>query len=117
MTAINEIAVAPYPFHPQSLTPKSADQVVASIAPWFNRIKAVADSHGIDAQAWLQGFNISRQNMPVLELYVNEIKNAHIGNIAVWGYNACESVANLNPASAEPPRVVWEEVSRLIATS
>jgi hypothetical protein len=117
MVAINEIAVAPYPFHPQNPTPKTALEVVDSIAPWFARIKAAADKHGVDAQAWLQGFNISRENMGALEVYVKEIQRAQIGNIAVWGYNGCESVTCLNTPTSEPAGVVWEEVCRLMEES
>lgn len=117
MTAIDEIAVAPYPFHPQNTAQKSSAEVVDSIAPWFNKIKAAADKHGSTAQAWLQGFNITSENMHVLELYVNEISKAKIGNIAVWGYKACENVTDLNPGRAEPPHVVWKEVCRLMETS
>lgn len=114
MPAIDEIAVAPYPFHPQNKVQKTADEVVDSIAPWFQRIKQSADTHGVSAQAWLQGFNISAANLPVLEIYVNEITRAGIGNIAVWGYNGCGIVTDLNPAPAERPSVVWDEVCRVL---
>lgn len=114
MPAIDEIAVAPYPFHPQNKVQKTADEVVDSIAPWFQRIKQSADAHGVSAQAWLQGFNISAANLPVLEIYVNEITRAGIGNIAVWGYNGCDIVTDLNPAPAERPSVVWDEVCRVL---
>lgn len=117
MSAINEIAVAPYPFHPQNKTPKTAQEVTSSIEPWFKRIKAAADKHNVSAQAWLQGFNISQENLPVLETYVNEISKAGIGNIAVWGYNGCAIVTDLNPAPAERPEIVWEEVCRLMGAS
>ncbi|MGV8847809.1 hypothetical protein [Tessaracoccus sp.] len=117
MVAINEIAVAPYPFHPQNKVPKTVTEVVGSIAPWFDRIKAAADKHGVGAQAWLQGFNISRTNMSVLEQYVAEIARAGIDNIAVWGYRSCAGVTDLNPAPAERPELVWEEVCRLMEAS
>ncbi|MEO5691400.1 MAG: hypothetical protein ABIQ64_04390 [Candidatus Saccharimonadales bacterium] len=117
MTAINEIAVAPYPFHPENPVQKTSAEVVGSIAPWFEKIRIAADKHGVSAQAWLQGFNISPENMYSLEIYVQEIQRAKIGNIAVWGYDACESVTCLNPKSSEPPQVIWEEVCRLMESS
>ncbi len=117
MVAINEIAVAPYQFHPQNPTQKTRLEVIDSIAPWFERIRSAADRHDIDAQAWFQGFNISRQNLPIIETCADEIKNARIGNMAVWGYRACEIVTHLNPPSAEPPEVVWAEVRRVMAAS
>lgn len=117
MLAINEIAVAPYPFHPQNKIQKTSSEVVSGIAPWFERIKVAADKHGVDAQAWLQGFNITSNNLPVLEIYVDEIKKARIGNIAVWGYKGCGIVTDLNPAPAEQPQVVWEEVCRIMEAS
>jgi hypothetical protein len=114
MIAINEIAVAPYPFHPHNPNPKSSSEVVDSIAPWFARIKAAADRHGIESQAWLQGFNINPENMHILETYMNEILRAGLGNIAVWGYNGCGSVTCLNTPRSAPAEVVWEEVCRLM---
>lgn len=111
---INEIAVAPYPFHPDSKKQKSSLEVVDSIAPWFRRIKAAADKHGITSQAWMQGFNISPENLHVLEVYLNQIEIAGIGNLAVWGYNGCKSIPDLNPITALPPEVTWAEVSRLV---
>lgn len=116
LSAINEIAVAPYPFHPENKTPKSALEVVSAIAPWFEKIKAAADTHNIEAQAWLQGFNISPENMPILEKYLAEAKRAGIGNIAVWGYNSCAIVTDLNPPPAEDPEIVWKEICRLFKT-
>ena len=115
MTAINEIAVAPYPFHPFN-TPiqRTVEEVIGSVAPWFRRIKISADKHGVDAQAWLQGFNIAPNDLPVLNMYVDEIKKAQVENIAVWGYKACASVTDLNPHSAESPEIVWEEVCRVM---
>ncbi len=113
MVAIDEVAIAPYPFHPQNKQQKTAEQVTDSIAPWFQRLKAAADRHGVDAQAWLQGFNISPANLPVLETYVGEIAKAQIGNIAVWGYNACAIVTDLNPQPADPEST-WREVCRLL---
>lgn len=118
MIAINEIAVAPYPFHPlNNGVKKTADEVIKGIAPWFQRIKSSADAHNVQAQAWLQGFNISRENMPVLERYMQEIEKAGIGNIAVWGYNACASVTHLNPPSAESPEIVWAKICQLMTES
>lgn len=114
MIAINEIAVAPYPFHPLNLVQKTRDEVVEHIAPWFHRIRQAADAHGVGAQAWLQGFNISKENMPMIEEYVKTIQAAKISNIAVWGYNACASVTDLNPPSAENPEKVWKEVCRVL---
>lgn len=118
MVAIDEIAVAPYPFHPyNNATQKTAQEVMEGIAPWFGRIKKAADKHNKDSQAWLQGFNISRDNLPVLADYVNEINKAKINNIAVWGYRSCALVTDLNPAYAEQPAIVWEEVCRVIKQS
>ncbi|NCU31078.1 hypothetical protein EOM57_04715, partial [Candidatus Saccharibacteria bacterium] len=58
MIAIDEIAVAPYPFHPHNnSTKKTIPEVIDGIVPWFQRIKKAADKHNIDTQAWLQGFN------------------------------------------------------------
>jgi len=114
MTAINEIAVAPYPFHPLNLVQKTRDEVVEHISPWFQRIRRAADEYDVEAQAWLQGFNISRENLPMIEEYVKTIQAAKISNIAVWGYNACASVTDLNPPTAESPDVVWAEVCRVL---
>ena len=116
MSAINEIAVAPYQFHPQNTgAQKSQAEVIESIAPWFNRIRQSADTHDVEAQAWMQGFNISRKNIPILEAYAGEITKANIGNVAVWGYLGCNIVTDLNPATAEAPAVVWEQVCRTMA--
>ena len=114
LEAINEIAVAPYPFHPQNPVQKSALEVVGSIAPWFEKIRAAADKHGIEAQAWMQGFNISAENLPVLEVYLREIEKANIGNFAVWGYNGCKTITDLTPATALPAETTWAEVCRLV---
>lgn len=114
MTAINEIAVAPYPFHPLNHVQKTREEVVEHIAPWFRRIRHSADVHGIEAQAWLQGFNISKENLPIIEEYVKTIQSANISNVAVWGYNSCAVVTDLNPPGAETPTVVWKEVCRVL---
>lgn len=87
------------------------------MATWFERVKAVADEHGIGAQAWFQGFTISREHMPALGQFVAEIAKAGVENIAVWGYRSCAIVTDLNPDSAAKPEIVWEEVCRLMQSS
>lgn len=114
LSAIKELAVAPYQWHPQNKSPRPASEVVANIAPWFARIKSAADANGIDCQAWMQGFNISAENIPTLEVYLEEIKKAGIGNVAVWGYEGCKSVPHLNSATAEPASVVWRKMTELM---
>lgn len=114
MVAIDEIAVAPYPNHPQNPTRKTPEEVVGHITPWFQRIKATADIHGISAQAWVQCFNIAPEDLGVIDVCVNEILAADIGNIAFWGYNGCASVPHLNPKPAHDTEVVWQKVSGLM---
>lgn len=118
MTAINEIAVAPYPFHPQSTgIQKTLPEVIEHITPWFERIKQAADRHGVDAQAWLQGFNYTRENLPVADAYVNQIKLSRIGNIALWGFAACASVRHLNPPTAEATDIQWDYLCDVLQSS
>ena len=118
MSAISEIAVAPYPYHPQSTAAqKTLPEVIDHISPWFERIKQAADKHGVEAQAWLQGFNYNQENLPVADAYVEQIKQARIGNIALWGYLACASVRHLNPPSAAPTDMQWEHLCEVMQSS
>lgn len=114
LDCIDEVAVAPYPFHPQNLTPKPELEIVSNLEMWFNRIKTSADRHGKSSQAWIQGFNVSQANLYMLEIYLNQIKKSGIGNVAVWGYNGCERIRILNPKGALPGKQVYEEVTRLL---
>ncbi|MDQ3064789.1 MAG: hypothetical protein M3Q36_00785 [bacterium] len=117
MVAIDEIGVAPYPFHPKNPVQKSAEEVVEHIRPWFEAIHESADRHNKQAHAWLQGFNISEANDPVLDIYIETIRACGIGNIAVWGFRSCASVAFLNPDTAQHPDTTWQSVQRSLGLS
>jgi len=114
LPSVDGIAVAPYPFHPGNKNPKSASQVLDYVTPWFEATEAAAQRHGKTAQAWLQGFNITPENLPTLKLTIEAMRKAGIENVAVWGYRGAQRVDILNPQGTLDPIVVWDETSHLV---
>ena len=113
LEAVDEVAVAPYVFHPGSTTPRSPDEVAGYVTPKFEAISQAAANHGVTAQAWVQNFNLDKRTLPTMQTYVDCIRRAGISNVATWTYDGASSYPFLNPGASQP-RQSWRESIRLV---
>ena len=70
-------------------------------------VKEVCDSHGLEAQAWLQGFRIPAGKEPELVEALEVMVAAGITNISVWGFLACEHLSWIRPDNAP---LAWQTI-------
>ena len=115
LPAVDEVATAPYVFHPGSKSPRAPEEVPGYVTPKFEAVAQAAAAHGVTAQVWAQNFNLNPDTLGTMQTYVDCIANAGIQNVAVWTYNAARKhYPFLNPDGSKP-KDAWRESVRLIA--
>jgi hypothetical protein len=84
----------------------------AAAGPFVRRfaklLRETADRHSIDAQLWLPSFGLTAQDIPELEDAVVAAREAGVGDVWTWGYEACRYMTHLATPDGE---LVWEAVS------
>jgi N-acetylmuramic acid 6-phosphate etherase len=88
---------------------KSFGEPAGPFVERFARLVAeTATRNGVEPQLWVPSFGLTRDDIPDLEAAVAAARNAGVGDVWTWGYEACAHMTSL--ATPDAP-LVWEAVT------
>jgi hypothetical protein len=87
-------------------------EVRSYVRQWATTVASLAESHGKEAQVWLQAFLIDLGREDELAVAAQEAYGSGVRNIAAWGFRACEHLDALRP---DRPELVWQTVRESFA--
>lgn len=72
-----------------------------------DRLKGVADAHGLRSQIWIQGFRLGPEQAGEIDAAAAAARSAGIEDLWTWGYEACGHMSYLG---TRDPEKVWTEL-------
>lgn len=75
------------------------------------RVVELADSAGVGAQIWIQGFKLGPENAAEIHAAVHAARAAGVDDLWTWGYEACGHMSYLG---TREPDVVWETLTEAL---
>ncbi|MEX0659978.1 MAG: hypothetical protein WD080_12670 [Egibacteraceae bacterium] len=82
------------------------------VSAFADRVRRLADAHGIGAQIWIQGFGLGPQDADDIRTAVASARAAGVEDLWTWGYEACGHMPALG--TREPQRV-WAVLCEALA--
>lgn len=96
MPGLGTLAATPY----WKVFGEPADEFVGEYA---RRVRSLAESNGVGAQIWVQGFGLGPEDEASIHAAVGAARGAGIEDLWTWGYEACGHMSGLG--TREPERV------------
>lgn len=78
------------------------------VGRFADRVRGLADTHGLTAQIWIQGFGLGPEDVEDIHAAVRAARAADVDDIWTWGYDACGHMDHLG---TRDPQTVWQALT------